>query len=83
MFRDLEILAISCTVGRETRPRFILFYEAIWVKFVYDFIGHNIPIKANYVFYIHPRIVGSSPGRVIPKTLKIVLTAFSSGARHM
>ena len=29
------------------------------------------------------KAVGSSPGRVIPKTLKVVLTAFSSGTRHM
>ena len=29
------------------------------------------------------KVVGSSPGRVIPKTLKMVLTAFLSGARHM
>ena len=28
-------------------------------------------------------VVGSSPGRSIPKTLKMVLTAFMSGARHM
>ena len=28
-------------------------------------------------------VVDSSPGRVIPKTLKMVLTAFSSGARLM
>ena len=27
------------------------------------------------------KVVGSSPGRVIPKTLKMVLTAFSSGDR--
>ena len=27
------------------------------------------------------KVVGSSPSRVIPKTLKMVLTAFSSGAR--
>ena len=27
-------------------------------------------------------VTGSNPGRVIPKTLKIVPTAFLSGARH-
>ena len=26
--------------------------------------------------------MGSRPGRVIPKTVQMVLTAFSSGARH-
>ena len=30
-------------------------YRAFWAKFVHDFIGHNIPIKVNYVFYSHPR----------------------------
>ena len=55
MFRDLEILTISRIVRRETRPWFVLFYEAIWAKFVYDSIGHNIPIKASYVFYPHPK----------------------------
>jgi len=29
------------------------------------------------------KVVGSSPGRVIQKTLRMVLAAFSSGARHM
>ena len=29
------------------------------------------------------QVMGSSPGRVIPKTLKMVLTGFSSGARCM
>ena len=38
MFRDLEILAISCNVRWETRPWFILFQEGIWAKFVYDFM---------------------------------------------
>ena len=28
------------------------------------------------------KVVGSGPGRVIPKILKMVLTAFSSGARN-
>ena len=29
------------------------------------------------------KVVGSSPGRVIPKTLNMVFTAFSSGAQYM
>ena len=54
---------------------------------------HNISGSQEYITGVmgqwlehlphNQKVMGSSPGRVIPKTLKMVLTAFSSGARHI
>ena len=58
--------------------------NSCWYSFLKSFFIFNRSDAPVVERLPHNRyVVGSSPGRVIPKTSNMVLTAFSSGARHM